>query len=324
VIDRRAFVTGLGSLLAAPLAAEAQQAGKVYRVGALSELPRYAPTEERWRRALARYGYVEGRNTTFEFRWGDGSAETLRVRAAELIALNPDVILTSGHPAAVAAKRATTTIPIVAMSANPVADGLVASLARPGGNVTGVVTPMAELAAKRIQLMKEIAPDIASLAIVYNPANPTARLQRDSAEAAAHAVRIAVQLVPLASRADVETAFKAIVARGTKSVVVMQDAVTFQSGPAIAALAAKHRLPSSLPYREHAEAGALMSCGLDLQEMVDLVAAAADKILKGVKPADIPMQQPVKTELVINLKTAKALGLTIPPSLLLRADQVIE
>ena len=324
MITRRSALVSLMSLLAAPIASEAQQTGKVYRIGALSELPRYTPTVERWQRALARRGYAEGQNAIFEFRWGDGTAATLRMRAAELVSLNPDIILTTGHPAAVAAKQATTTIPIITTSADPLHDGLVASLGRPGGNVTGVVTPFADLAAKRVQLLKEAAPDIVSLAIIFNPSSPTARLQTAGAEAAARALGITPQLIGLSSKAEIEGVFATIIARRMRAVVVMQDAVTFQSGPAIAKFAAKHQLPASLPYREHAEAGGLMSYGLDLQEIMDLAAFAADKILRGANPADFPMQQPVKFEFIINRRTARALGLTIPPSLLLRADQIIE
>ncbi len=325
-MNRRAFVARVGAVLAAPLGAKAQQAERVYRIGALSELPRYDPTVERWRRAFARRGYVEGQNTIFEFRWGDGSGDTLRLRAAELVTLKLDIIMTTGHPASVAARKATATIPIVIMSADPLSDGLVATLGRPAGNVTGVFLPLADLAAKRVQLMKELVPDLRSVAIVSNPNSSTSRLQADSAESAARVLRITPHVVGLSSNSEahVEKAFSAIVARGAKAVVVTQDAVTFQASRAIAQLTAKHRLPSSYAYREFAEAGGLMAYGTSLEENIDLAAFAADRVLKGAKPADIPMLQPTKTELIINLKTAKALGLTIPQSLLLRADQVIE
>jgi putative ABC transport system substrate-binding protein len=330
MLTRRALLTaaiagaGTTTLLALPRPAKAQPAGKTYRIGALSELPRYQPTVERWRHAFARHGYLEGQNAVFEFRWGDGSAHTLKMLAAELVGVNPDVIMTTSNAAAFAAKDATKTIPIIAMSANPLGDGLVASLAHPGGNVTGVFAPLADLAAKRVQLMKELVPDIGNLAIIFNANNAAGRLQAESGEAAARALGIATQLVRLSRKSDLEAAFDTIVARRTRAVVVIQDAVTFQSGPAIVELAAKYRLPISVPYREHAEAGALMSYGLDLQEMVDLATFAADKVLRGSNPAEIPMQRPVRTEFIINARTAKALGLTIPASLRLRADRVIE
>jgi putative ABC transport system substrate-binding protein len=311
------------AFLLAPLAAEAQQAGKVYRIGFLSDVAP-GPSERFWREALRQVGYVEGQNAVLHFRWASERPEALPRLATELVEAKVDVILTGSTPPALAAKQVTRTIPIITISADPIGTGLVTSLARPEGNVTGVFLPLNDLAAKRLQLLKEAVPSLDSVAIIWNPANPTARLQGESTEAAARTLGIATHSVELRSASDVEAAFARVVARRVRGFIVMQDPITLRAAAGAARLAAKHSLPGSYTYRDFTDAGGLMSYGPNRRANFDVVALYADKVLKGAKPADLPMEQPTKFELVINLKTAKALGLTIPPPLLLRADQVIE
>ena len=302
----------------------AQPSRRIFRLASLSELPRFPLAEARWRRALQTRGYVEGKTVTFDFRWGDGRPQTLKRIAAELVATKPDVILTTGTPAALAAKETTSTIPIVTHSSDPIGERLVATLSRPGANVTGVFVPLDELATKRVQFLNEIVPHLRTVAIVSNPTHPTARSQAKSAEAAARMLRISSHRISLMKESDVERAFAEIVAARADGIVLTQEAVTFQAIPRIAEAAAKNRLPASHAYREFADAGGLMAYGVNLDEVFALAAFSVDRILTGANPAQLPVQQPTKFELVINLKTAKALGLTIPSSLLTRADEIIE
>jgi len=321
VIPRRAFVTGSIALLATPLAVEAQQAGKVYRIGFLraGEPPKL--WIEEFRQGLRELGYVEGQNLIIEFRIG--TLDQLPQLAEELVRSKVDVILASASSAGIAAKNATTTVPIVFTSlSHPVEIGLVKSLARPGANITGLTVNVAAHAVKRLELLRELVPTLRHVAMLTHPGHPTDPVQRKEMEEAARALRL--QLNPTAVRGpeDFEAAFKAI---GRADGLVHIDTPLFTTHRArLAELAAKSRLPAIWANRTIVEAGGLMSYGTYIPALFRRAAIHVDRVLKGTKPADLPVEQPTTFEFIINLKTAKALGLTMPPSLLLRADQVIE
>jgi putative tryptophan/tyrosine transport system substrate-binding protein len=326
-MDRRAFLAGSAALLAAPLAAEAQQTGKVPRIGFLS--PASSTTAphvvEAFRQGLRDLGYVEGQNIVVEYRYANGKAEALPDLAAELVSLEVDVIVASGTPGPLAAKSATKTIPIVMASAgDPVRTGLVASLARPGGNVTGLSTLTPDLGGKRLQLVKELLPGVARVAVLWNAANPYTVLLVREIEAAARTLRVQIQSLEVRGPDDFQNVLPTAISGGAGALVVVDDPLTVSSRTLIVSFAAQHRLPAMYGFREFAEAGGLMAFGANLADLYRRAPVYVDKILKGAKPADLPVEQPAKFDLVINLKTAKALGLKIPPSLLLRADQVIE
>ena len=329
LLNRRAFVNALsGGLLAAPLAAEAQQhPGKVARIGFLSPtLSTSVPhIVEAFRQGLRDLGYVEGQNIVVEYRWAEGRAERLPMLAAELVSLKVDVIVASGTPAPLAAKNATKTIPIVMASAgDPVGSGLVAGLARPGGNVTGQSTLTPDLGRKRLQLIKELLPGVSRVAVLWNAANPYTVLQVREIEAAARTLRVQTQSLEVRGPDDFERVLPTAISGGAGALVVVEDPLTVSYRMRIVSFASQRRLPAMYGFREFAEAGGLMAFGANLPDLYRRVAIYVDKILKGAQPADLPVEQPTKFDLVINLKTAKALGLTIPPSLLARADQVIE
>ena len=328
--DRRAFLGSLVlSVLAVPLAAEAQQAGKVYLIGFLSPS---SPSDSRnplrlgaLRQGLRELGYVEGQNIGIESRWAEGKYDRLPDLAAELVRLKVDVIVTYSPPAIQAAKQATQTIPIVMGGViDPVATGFVASLARPGGNLTGLSLMAPELVGKQLEILKEVVPKVTRVAVLGNPANAGTAPQLRHAQDAARALK--VQLQPLEARApnDIDRAFAAMTKEGAGAVVVLVDAMFVDQRTRIADLAARHRLPSVYGLMDFAEAGGLMFYGANDTDRFRRAAIFVDKILKGAKPADLPVEQPTKFALVINLKTAKALGLTIPQSVLARADQIIE
>jgi putative ABC transport system substrate-binding protein len=317
------------ALLVAPLAAEAQPARKMYRIGFLSI--GFTPTPaapdrglEALRQRLRELGYVEGANVVIEYRFAEGNLEHLPALAAELVRLNPDVIVTRGTPAAWEAKTATGTIPIVmASSQDPVREGIVASLARPGGNVTGMkIISDPDLIGKRLQLLKEVLPRASSLAIV-----PVPRLSRSrefwlrDTEAAAKALGLTVQVLEIKEWDEV---FAAAVRKRVDALYPMESAANIFHAKHIAEVALKHRIPTVFGIRAHVDAGGLLSYGSNVAAMWRRAAELVDKVLKGAKPADLPIEQPTTFELVINLKTAKALGLTIPQSVLGRADQLIE
>ena len=319
-MNRRAFVrTFFGGLLAAPLAAEAQEAAKVRKVG---ELHPGTGSEERLA-ALREAGYVEGQNLVVERRHADGHIERLPALAVELIGLKPDVILATGVNAIRAAKNATKIIPIVmAFAEDPVGTGLVASLARPGGNVTGVTLVAAgTMAAKRVEVFKEAMPRARRIALLSWRGMEAAQVKE--AEQAARALKIETILVEVRN-GDYEGAFSALAAERADALFVLSNSLLNRDRKRIIALAARHRLPAFYEWRESAEDGGLLAYGAKIRDLNLRVVAFVDKILKGAKPADLPVEQPTSFELVINLKTAKALGLTIPPALLQRADQVIE
>jgi putative ABC transport system substrate-binding protein len=328
-MDRRRFLlTSLAGVLATPLAAEAQQPSKMARVGYLefgSAAPG-TPHLEAFRRGLRELGWIESQNIAIEVRYAEGKQDRLAEFAADLVRLKVDVIFASATPAALAAKQATTTIPIViGFVADPVGSGLVPRLARPRGNITGW-THLAglELNAKRLEILKEAIPEATRIGALWNPANPIHEPSLRVIEAAAQ--RLKVQLHPkgVQDPHELEGAFSAMAQERLQGLTVPPDGMFLVHRARIIELAAKHRIPTMYGVRELARAGGLMAYGVNLPEMYRHGALFVDRILRGAKPADLPVEQPTKFELVINLKTAKALGLTIPPSLLQRADQVIE
>jgi len=320
-------ILALGLLLS-PLAADAQQAGKVWRIGFLVPQSRPAYLDGREREYLSgmrALGYAEGKDFILEWRFADGQYERLPGLAAELVRLNVDVLIASGSPAIRAAQQATTTIPIVfPTTGDPVGSGFVKSLARPGGNITGVSNENVTVSAKLLELLKEVAPRLARVALLGNPGSSTYLTQLKIIQADAQTVGVQVLSVEVSTPEEIERAFSGMPQKRAEAVMFAADAFLSQQRQQIAALALRHRLPSVTQQRSYAEAGGLMSYGNTAEENMRRTAAIVDKILKGAKPADIPVEQPTKFELVLNLKTAKALGLTIPSSVLMRATQVIE
>jgi putative ABC transport system substrate-binding protein len=329
-MPRRAFLAiTAGGLLAAPLAAGAQQSTKVFRIGILGTYPpttpEFAHLWEAFFQGLQACGYIEGRNLVVERRFMEGKVERLPELAAELVRLNVSVIVAGGQPPPVAAKHATATIPIVMTNfSDPVGLGLVTSLSRPGGNITGLAFLTVELVGKQLQLLKEAVPRVSRVGLLTNPSNPGAALQRRGAETTARSLGLQIQVLEVQRPDELAGAFAAMTSDHAGAVLLPGDSLFFHHGTQIADLALKSRLPALFTPREFAEAGGLLAYGADLGDVYRRAAVYVDKILKGARPGDLPIEQPTKFELVINLKTAKALGLTIPQSLLQRADQVIE
>ena len=333
MMERRTFLTmAAGGLLAAPLAAEAQPEGKVWRIGMLwfgssiEELPVRVRLDA-FQQGLREQGYMEGRNVAFEHRYARGKYERLPDLAAELVRLKVDVIVTPGNPpATLAAKQATSTIPVVFMSAaDPVASGFVASLARPGGNITGGTSLVGPgLVGKRLELLQEAVPKLSRVAVLSNPTTPDARVFIGEAEVAARSLKVQLHIMEARGPAEFGGAFAAMIKERASAILVQQDAIYLFNGRQLAELAAKNRLPAMYGLREHVEAGGLMAYAASLAELSRRASTYVGKILQGAKPGDLPVEQATKFDLVINLKTVKALGLRIPHSLLSRADQVIE
>jgi ABC-type uncharacterized transport system substrate-binding protein len=327
-MTRREFITLIGGAAAAwPLTASAQQTGKVSRIGFLGTS---SPSLERhlvdaFRQTLRELGHVEGENIAIEYRWAEGQDDRLPSLAAELVHVRPDVIVTTGTPGTLAAKQATNTIPMVfASSADPVDAGLVASIARPGGNVTGF-TIMGELEGKRLEILKEAVPGLSRVAVLWNSANPGVVPFLQQTRAAANALGVTLQIVVGVRRADdFKDAFSTIANERPHAMIVLADRVLLAHRMQIVNFAAISQLPGMYPYREYVDAGGLMSYAPSNIDLFRRTAIYVDKILKGTKPADLPVQEPTKFELVINLKTAKALGVDVPALLLARADEVIE
>jgi putative ABC transport system substrate-binding protein len=327
-MDRRAFISGITlALLAAPLAGEAQRAAKIVRIGWLGDNPAAAPhLREAFRQGLRDLGYVEGRNLVIEYRAAEGKFERLPALAAELVALKVDVIVAAaGTPGALAAKQATRTFPIVFPAASdPVASGLVTSLARPGGNVTGLSFFTPELVGKCLELLTQAVPGISRVAVLWQPGERPEKNMLKGAEVAARALGVRLQFVEARGPDDFDRAFSEMAGARAGALTVVTSTMFFIERRRLVDLAEKNRLPAVYPWREYADAGGLMAYGPNVADLFRRAAGYVDKILKGAKPGDLPVEQPTKFELVINLKTAKALGLTIPQSLLQRADQVIE
>jgi putative tryptophan/tyrosine transport system substrate-binding protein len=319
-----------GGFLAAPVAVEAQQAAKIARIGWLSGSVAANPhLREAFLQGLRDLGYVEGRNVVIEYRSAEGKVERLPALAAELVALKVDVIVTGGGThAPLAAKQATRTLPIVfAGAGDPVGSGLVTSLARPGGNVTGLSLLTSELVGKCLEQLKQAVPGVTRVAVLWHPGALGERTEKDmlkGAEVAGRELGVRLQFVEARGRADFDRAFSDMTRARAGALTVWASVMFTNERRRLVDLAAKNRLPAVYPLREFVDAGGLMAYGPNLADLFRRPATYVDKILKGAKPADLPVEQPTIIELVINLKTAKALGLTIPPSVLLRADQVIE
>jgi len=329
VIDRRAFITIVsGSILAPPLAAEAQPAGRVYRVGILGEAasdPSEARLWQAFRSGMRERGWIEGQNILIESRWAEGNSARLPQLAADLVRLKVDLIVTRGSIYTQGARTATSSIPIVfTMHADPEKTGHVASLARPGGNITGLSIQMTDLNVKGLEILISAVPKAKRIAVLGSPDMPSYAPSVKALQEAARSFQLQLWTVVARTGADLENAFSAIAREHAQAVVVLGFGPYMAARQRIAELALRYRLPTFFSWRDHVEAGGLMSYGPDLADLLRRAAIYVDKILRGAKPADLPVEQPTKFELVINLKTAKALGLTIPPSVLGRADQVIE
>ena len=323
-MKRREFISLLGGAATWPLTARAQQATKSYRIGMLETISPAlnAAHLDAFREGLRQLGYVEGKNYVIEYRSADGRADRFPSLAAELVRLGVDVIVARGTPAAVAAKNATETIPVIMAS---VGDPLliVDSLARPGRNVTGL-SAFVEMTSKRLELIKELAPATSRIALFANMSNPVAPPQWEETKAAARSLGIQAELLDVRSQDDVGRGFELAVARHVNALLVAFDGLFQANAGMITQLAARNRLPAIYVGREFIEAGGLMTYEVSFPHLYFRAATYVDKVFRGAKPADLPVEQPTKFELIINLKTAKALGMKIPQSVLLRADQVIE
>ena len=325
---RRVFLGTLaGGLLVAPGAAGAQQPTRVYRLGYLQSNPR--SQSEHFLKALEdglrERGYVVGRDIVIDYRFADGKAERLPALAAELVGLKVDIMVVWATPSALAAQQATTTIPIVMASVgDPMGSGLVASLARPGGNITGLSSIAADTEGKRLELLKEVFPKVSRVGVLWNPDNPLSALILRQTQRAAQNLRVRVLPVRVHGEGDFEEAFSALVKDRAEALIVQPEVLLLSNMNRILDFATKRRLPAVYGYREFVEAGGLMFFGPSWPELFRRAATYVDKILKGARPAELPVEQPTTFELVINLRTAKALGLVIPPAMLRRADGVIQ
>ncbi len=321
----RRVIALLLALLVAPLAAEGQPARPAYRIGYLETGEIRPRAWEAFKQRLRELGYVEGRTVTFEIRLANGRADRLAPLAAELARLKVDVILTAGTAAARAAKDATGTIPIVmATGGDPVGLGLVTTLGRPGGNVTGLTTLSRELSAKRLEMLREALPHATRIGLLWHRTSDIDALTKRETEEAARAAKVSLTLQGVDGPADFDRAFGAIVADGAGGLLVASSAMFYGHRRRLAELGLKHRVPTVFVFRDYVEAGGLMAYGPSYEELFQRAAGYVDRILKGARPADLPVEQPTTFELAINLKTAKALGLTLPPSVLARAAEIIE
>ena len=318
------IVTLALATLLVPAVSHAQRPAKIPRIGIIGDWPEDSPSWEVFRQGLRDLGYVEGQNLAMEWRFTEGNLDRLAETATELVRLQMDIIVTTGTPATRAAMHATTTIPIIMVSAgDPLRAGLVASLARPGGNVTGSTILGPELSAKRLQLLKEILPTASRVAFLWNPTNPANVLHFEDIQAGARALGVTLHSVEVRSPSEFESAFAAMRRERPDALIITADAMHQQHVGQILDFAAKSRLPVMSNVKENVVGGALVSYGASQSELFRRAALYVDKILKGTRPSDLPVQQPTQFELVINLKTAQALGLTIPPILLFQADEVI-
>jgi len=323
---RRDFLSlMIGATAAWPLATSAQESGKVYKVGFLNNAGANIPEITGVGDALRELGWIEGKNIIWERRYADNHLDRLPELAAELVHLNVDLIMAAGTLAPLAAKRATTTIPIVMTAAgDPIGSGLVASLARPGGNVTGVSLMVPELGGKRLELLKELVPHMSRVAVLWNATNPYPAAVFKESERAAQILGIEVQSLEVRGPDDFAGAFEAAKRQLPDALTVVEDPLTMNLRDRIVDFAAACRLPAIYGFRYFVDAGGLMFYGANLSEMQRLAAGYVDKILRGAQPGDLPVEQPTKFELLVNLKTANALGLELPPMILVRADEVIE
>jgi putative ABC transport system substrate-binding protein len=329
VIGRREFISGLGSAAAWPVVARAQQPDRTRRIGVLTAGDESDPLRKNWisafTQALARLGWTDGRNMRMELRWFGDDINRIRALAQELVGLQPDIILASGTAATAALRRQTQTIPIVfANVSDPVTSGIVARLDRPGGNITGSVIWEVSLGGKWLELLSEIAPGLKRAAIMFNPDLPPASGYMPTFESAARSLKVELITAPVHSDVEVETAITALGCEAGGGLVVMPDAFTFAHRAPIISAAARTNVPAVYPQSEFPRDGGLVSYGADQVDTFRRAATYVDRILRGANPAELPVQLPTKFEMVVNLKTAKALGLTVPQSILLRADEVIE
>ena len=317
----------VGIMLAVAAVADAQEPKKVPKIGFLVGPSRsfFASRMESFQQGLHSLGYIEGKNIVIEYRYAEGKADRLPTLAAELVGLNVDVIVTSATPSVLAAKKATSTIPVVFVSVtDPVSSGLVTSLARPGGNITGLTILAPELSGKRLELLKEAVPNVTRVAFLWNPANPAQAPQWREAQAAAQALGLRLQSLEVRSSNDFDSTFEAALRERARALIASPEPLINTHLKRIVEFAAKNRLPAMYAGPEVVDAGGLMSYSPDYTYQYRRAATYVDKILKGAKPADLPVEQPTKFELIINLKAAKQIGLTIPPNVLARADKVIK
>jgi len=324
-MNRRAFVTGLGAVLAAPLAVGAQQAGRIWRVGDLSTGAAEVALAATWAsfvQGLRESGYVEGVTVTFERRSARGAPNRLPELASDLVRRNVDIIFARGPWAAHAARKATTTVPIVVidLESDPVAEGFVKTLGRPGGNMTGLFLDLADLSGKQLELLKELVPGLHRLGVLGDASVNASQLTATSTAARV----LAIEIEPVPIQNDVDRIFSAVTGAHAQALMVLTSPIAIGLRTAIADRAAKYHLPAMYGYRAHVDVGGLISYGPDMPKMFRRCGEYVARILSGAKPEELPVERPIKFDLVINLKTAKALGLTIPPSLLARADQVVE
>jgi putative ABC transport system substrate-binding protein len=322
-MKRREFITLLGAAAVWPVGARAQQAKKIPRIGVL--WPNPPATFEFMRQGLKDFGYVEGRNIGFEFRWAEGKLDQLPELAADLIRLHVDVIVTLAPQATLAAKHATQTIPIVFVAmGDPLASGVVASLARPGANLTGTTRMISEMSAKHVELLKETVPSLAKLAVLWNPTNSSHRPALQAVDAAARSLSLQVQPLEVRAPAELDSVFAAIIQERSDGVLFIADPIFFIQLKRMVDFVASNRLPAIANFVEFPKLGGLMGYAPSIPDEFRHAASLIDKILKGTKPADLPVEQPTRFQLVINLKTAKAFGLDVPATLVSRADEVIE
>src|SRR5262245_14263240 len=327
-MDRRSFLVGMGGLAGWPLAAEAQQAGKVYRIGILGESasdPAEVRLWEAFRLGLRDLGWIEGQNIQIEARWAEGNYRRIPGLAADLVRLKVDLIVTRGSTYVEAARKATSSLPIVFVQhADPVGTGHVASLARPGGHITGLALMQTEIYRKELEILTATVPAAKRVAVLWNPDTPSHTPGLTALEESARTLQVQLQPVAARNKADFESAFSAMARAKAQALLVLAYGPYIVERHRLAGLALQHRLPTMFNVKDQAEAGGLLSYGPDFNELSRRGAAYVSKILKGAKPADLPVEQPTKFELVINLKTAQTLGLTIPQSVLVRADHLIQ
>jgi putative ABC transport system substrate-binding protein len=322
-MKRREFMTGAAALLVSPRSSLAQ--GTPRRIGVLNPAPANLALGKVWRDSMRDHGWVEGKNLIIDSRSAEGHAERLPALAAELVALKPDLLVGFGPQVAVALKSATPTIPIVFGAVfDPVAIGLVQSLSRPGGNITGLASSAGNIIGKEVEILRELVPGASKIAVLVNPGNPMHRLAlADEVPSTARNLGVALPIVEATTAEELDTAFASAAAQHADAMIVLGDTLTTQEAPRVTALAANHHLPAIYLFRQFAPGG-LIVYGPDYADLVRRAGDYVDKILRGAKPSDLPVEQPTKFTLLINIKTAKALGLTVPPSLLVRADEVIE
>jgi putative tryptophan/tyrosine transport system substrate-binding protein len=323
-MTRREFISLIGGAAAWPLAAVAQQP-KVWRIGVLAPVPRTSAMLNAFRDGMRERGYVEGQNLSVAVRWPQGSFDQDPSVVAALINSNVDVIVAWGTPTVIAVRRATSTVPIVMVAVgDPVGSGFIASLARPGGNITGLTTIAADLSAKLMELFAELVPSMKRVGVVRNPNNPNVTMQLRETDNAVRKLNMQVQVVEAQTSDEFGRAFAQLSAESVDGVVLLADSTVIEHSRRIAELAQSARLPTAFQRRENVDAGGLLSYGPDINNQFRQAAFYVDRILKGDRPAELPVQQPTKVELVINLKTAKALGLTVPTIMQMTADEVIE